>query len=212
MPPRTLPFLSAVTAGLLVGAILHTFGCSGPQPLSVAIRPTDEAAYVRHLGEQGQSPCEAYLAWKSQETGQTIEQVRAADAAIEDSGNPFSARRDPSAVSKGAVIYKLHCASCHGENVDGRGPGLPVALDSLDFHSFSKRFAVTLHGGAPRAWYRKIQEGVTSETKGPDGKPLAMPPFKDVLAKEQTWLAITYLQSLDMNASTAKESPVKEGK
>lgn len=66
-----------------------------------------------------------------------------------------------------------------------------------DFHAFGKRFAVTLHGGAPRAWFKKISEGYGETVNYPSGSGPAMPTFKDTLAREQIWLAITYLQSLD---------------
>lgn len=200
MTSRTSHLLSVSIIGVSAVSMSLIHGCSGPQPLSVAIRPADETAYNQFLQMSPQSPKQAFYAWKSHETGKSLAQVEAQDMQLDGSGNPFSARTDHQAVSRGAVVYKLHCASCHGDNADGRGPALPRALDSLDFHAFSKRFAVTLHGGAPRAWYRKISEGMTSETLGPDGKPLAMPPFGDVLAREQIWLAITYLQSLDMHA------------
>ncbi len=65
---------------------------------------------------------------------------------------------------------------------------------------FGKRFAVTLHGGAPRAWFKKISEGFGAPVTYPTGPGTAMPAFKDVLAREQIWLVITYLQSLDAYA------------
>jgi mono/diheme cytochrome c family protein len=66
---------------------------------------------------------------------------------------------------------------------------------NMNFHRFGVRFAVTLHGGAPRKWFDRISNGVVG--------PPAMPAFKDTLAREQIWLTVTYLQSLDAD--------VKEG-
>lgn len=193
----------AAAACTMAAAIVG--GCSGPQPLSVAIRPADEAAYADALRAAPQAPREAFFAWKARATGKPVAELVALDAQMSTTSNPFSAKSDYDAVSRGAVIYKVHCASCHGENVDGRGPAMPVALPKMDFHAFDKRFAATLHGGAPKAWFQKITDGFTSETPGPDGKPLAMPPFRDVLAREQVWLTITYLQTLDMNAQKQGE-------
>ncbi len=176
-------------------------GCSGPPPLSQAIRAADEKAYTQALAANGASPRSAYFAWQAAATGRNAGELASADAQLSATSNPFSARRDVDAVGRGAVLYKIHCASCHGENVDGKGPAMKVDLPNMDFHSFSKRFAVTLHGGAPKAWFKKIDEGFTSEVKNPDGTPIAMPPFRDVLAREQIWLTITYLQSLDVDAA-----------
>lgn len=197
------PLVATGTTAAIIALIVA--GCSGPQPLSVAIRPADEAAYVQSLAAHANSPKRAFFALKASDTSQSIAQLEELDRQLSTTSNPFSARSDHSAVSRGAVIYKAHCVSCHGENSDGSGPAMPVPLTTLDFHSFSKRFAATIHGGAPKAWFQKINEGFTSETLGPDGKPLAMPAFGDVLAREQIWLTITYLQSLDMNAEKRGE-------
>jgi mono/diheme cytochrome c family protein len=107
-------------------------------------------------------------------------------------------------VSRGAAIYKVHCQTCHGENADGHGLALANTTPRMNFHRFANRFAVTLHGGAPIAWYKKLSEGYTSKVANPDGTHNAMSPFKDVLAKEEIWLAITYLQSLDIHAPASQ--------
>ena len=88
--------------------------------------------------------------------------------------------------------------SCHGADAKGSGPEMTQSTEEMNFHRFSTRFAVTLHGGAPSKWFRVIDEGVASET-GVDveGRPLVMKPFHDILAREQIWLVVTYLQSLE---------------
>lgn len=204
MPVPTMRQLVTVCTFTTTIALIVA-GCSGPQPLNVAIRPADEAAYTQALAQAANSPKGAFFALKARESGKTRNELEQLDDQLSTTSNPFSARSDHAAVSRGAVIYKVHCANCHGENADGHGPAMPVALSTLDFHSFSKRFAATIHGGAPKAWFLKINEGFNSETIGPDGKPLAMPAFRDVLAREQIWLTITYLQSLDMNAEKRSE-------
>jgi len=172
--------------------------CSGPQPLNVAIREQDEQTYRRLLSEHEQSPRAAWFAWKAQHDSITVTEATTRDALLSTTANPFDARRDPQAVSLGAVLYKAHCMDCHGEQVDGRGPAMSQPAPELDFHRFSKRFAVTVHHGAPRAWFGKIAEGAPAAKGNP-----AMPAFKDVLAREQIWLAVTYLQSLNADAHTA---------
>ncbi|GMV97965.1 MAG: hypothetical protein AMXMBFR83_23180 [Phycisphaerae bacterium] len=184
----------------MLGILLIAWGCSGPRPLNEAIRPADEQAYLAALREHPEPPRLAFYHWKARTTGRSLSEVERADQALSTTRNPFDANRDPVAVSRGAVVYKAHCLTCHGENADGRGPTMPALLPRMDFHAFDKRFAVTLHRGAPRTWFRKINEGYTSEVVNADGSLNTMPPFKDTLAREQIWLAITYLQSLDAYA------------
>ena len=186
----------AVSLGLLAAVA----GCSGPQSLSTATRSEDKRAYAQALAKHPNSPRDAFFAWKVSDRADAGKHADAAsDAELSETKNPFS-RKDPGAVSRGAVIYQAHCLSCHGENADGRGPAMPRALAKMDFHTFGKRFAITLHGGAPKKWFRRISDGYTSDVRNPDGTANAMPALRDVLAREQIWLAITYLQSLDKDA------------
>ena len=186
----------------IAGALLLTLGlagCQGPQPLSLAIRPQDEQAFAALQAEGQGTPGEAFLKAKAQAKHITLAQARAQDMALSTRKNPFRARHDQGAVSRGAVIYKNECMQCHGQGVDGRGPALPVPLDSLNFHRFGLRMDITMHGGAVGKWFRVIQNGTSTTVKTADSQPLtiSMPPFKDRLAREQVWLVITYLQSLD---------------
>lgn len=198
--------IHSVAQGL---ALLQLLGCSGPQPLSVAVRREHQTAYTAALRQHPDSPRQAFYTWKAAQTGLTVEQVAQADAELSTTRNPFNANSQPDNVSRGAVIYQQHCMTCHGEQADGRGPAMKAALPKMDFHSFDHRFAVTLHGGAPRTWFKKISEGYTSEVVNPDGSPNTMPAMKDVLAREQIWLAITYLQSLDAHAGSSHEAAAK---
>lgn len=184
--------------------LLGVGACSGPQPLNVAIRAADESAYTEALDQHASSPRDAFLAWKASLTGKPVAELATADAALSTTSNPFNANRDPVAVSRGAVIYKAHCMRCHGEEVRGGGKDMLPEHPCKDFHAFGKRFAVTLHGGAPRAWFGKISEGFGPEVRYPGGSSRAMPAFGDQLAREQIWLVITYLQSLDVYAEPEK--------
>ncbi|MFQ5590391.1 MAG: c-type cytochrome [Phycisphaerae bacterium] len=179
---------------------LGGLACSGPIPLSVAIHSADEDAYLTYIHNRAQSPREAFYAWKAEMNGRSVAEVRVADNALSTGHNPFSARKDNRAVSQGAVIYKYNCRSCHGERADGRGRDVTYPQPTMDAHRFAKRFAATIHGGAPRKWFRRISEGRTSEIVNPDGTRNTMPPFANTLAREQIWLVITYLQSLDVYA------------
>ena len=196
LAPKAVKTALRLAAPLTVLAL----ACSGPQPLKVAIRGPDLQSYQAAVARYGPSPKQAFIAARAAETGRTAEEIAAQDERISTTRNPFKAARDPSAVSKGAVIYQAMCMRCHGENVGGNGPDMLPAHPTKDFHAFDKRFAVTLHGGAPRAWFNKISNGYGPTVESPSGPGQAMPPFKDALAREQIWLAITYLQSLDQHA------------
>ena len=187
--------LAIASAGL--GAAVS--GCSGPQPLDLAIDPRDEAAYAATCEAPGETPRHAFLAARAAQRGIPFEEADRFDRAISPTENPFQARSDQPAVSRGAVIYRHECMVCHGEHADGRGGQMPVQLESMDFHRFSQRVLITLKGGAKEKWFRTISQGVTVDAKDPEGAvySVAMPAFSDRLAREQIWLAITYLQSLD---------------
>jgi mono/diheme cytochrome c family protein len=186
-----------ILSGSLVITCWALVACSGPQPLTRAIQPADESAYSQALADHDNNPGEAFLAMRAQQSGVSLKQATERDQMLSTTRNPFKARKDPVAVSRGAVVYKQHCADCHGQDADGRGTRFDEPLADADFHDFSHRFAVTLHNGAPRAWFRKITGGYTSKTPDSDGTFAQMPAFGDTLAREQVWLVITYLQSLD---------------
>ena len=180
--------------------IPFVLGCSGPIPLSIAIDPQDESEYTGYLNAFKQDGRKAYLRWMTQERGVSKLELVALDETLSTTTNPFDAYTDPQAVSRGAVMYKMHCARCHGDDATGNGPSMLADHPTADFHSFEKRFASTLHRGAPRSWFRKISEGHGDEVKYDDERTRAMPAFGDQLTREQIWLAITYLQSLDQYA------------
>lgn len=202
MPQRSRNVMLVLSVAVNIGVIV--WGCSGPQPLAQAIRAEDREAFLPRMQSGIHAPKRAYFEWKAEQTSQTVEQVAEEDASLSTTRNPFQANRDHQAVSRGAIIYQVHCATCHGESAEGKGPGMVYSTPRMGFHSFDKRFAATLHGGAPRAWFKKINEGFASEVTNPDGSHSSMPAFGDVLAREQIWLAITYLQSLDMYASASQ--------
>lgn len=196
--------VTARRAVALAGApivVLTVACCSGPQPLSRAVDPDDAAIYLGMFESAEQTPRDAFLAWRSEMLGITVEEAAARDAALGSRRNPFNARRDLSAVSRGAVIYSNECMDCHGPNADGTGPMMPGPLDSMDFHRFGMRFAVGLHNGAPKSWFRTLRDGASAEVELEDGTSavVEMPGYSDRLAVEQIWLLVTYLQSRDMD-------------
>lgn len=172
--------------------------CAGPPSLGLVMLPEHESAYRSALLAHPESPRDAFTAWMAQERSLSANEVRDRDARLSQTQNPFDANRDRQAVSLGATLYKAHCARCHGDQVDGRGPDVRPEAPCKDFHAPGTRFAVWLHRGAPRAWFKKIRDGAGIRVAYPDGESTAMPPFRDQLSNEQIWLVITYLQSLDV--------------
>lgn len=199
-------FLSPLHAvGLMLGvgvAVLWPLGCAGPVPLHLAIDPQDETAYVAALNAANGDASRGFAEWMATERGISAKAVLTADARFSATRNPFSARSDRRAVSRGAVIYKIHCVRCHGEDSRGHGPSTLPGTPATDFKTFGKRFTATLHGGAPRKWFGVIRDGSGEVVDYPDERTTAMPPFAGKLTREQTWQVITYLQSLDVHAGT----------
>lgn len=194
---RTNKRAARVAVVLMAVPFMH---CAGPQPLDVAINMVDERAYVEHLNDANLDARRAYLEWMAAERDESTEILLAADKAVSTKRNPFDAYTDPQAVSRGAVIFKMHCARCHGQDARGNGPSALPDHPAKNFHSFGKRLTSTLHRGAPRKWFRIISEGTGDVVEYPDGASKAMPAFGEIMTREQIWLAITYLQSLDMHA------------
>jgi len=195
--------LCLMTVAALAGGITS---CAGPQPLHVAIRPQDEAEYLSFANDADLDGRIAFARWMAGERGTTAQAVLDADRQLSETKNPFDAYHDPQAVSRGAVIFKVHCVRCHGADARGHGPATLADHPAGDFKSFGKRFAATLHRGAPRKWFRVIRDGTGDVVQYPDGPSPAMPPFGDTLAREQIWLVITYLQSLDAYAGDTTAS------
>ena len=182
---------------VLIGAICLLWACAGPQPLNSAIRPADRADYERLVPTVGTNARQAFLADKARQQGISLAQAQQQDLALPTDHNPFSARHDPSAVSRGAVLFQANCTKCHGTNADGAGTDLAQPVPELSFHDFGTRFAVTLHGGAPRKWFRIINEGADPLAVEWSDQPIVMHGYQEELAREQIWLLITYLQSID---------------
>ncbi len=179
---------------------LGATGCAGPVALSIAIDPQDETAYVAALNDMNMDARTAFADWMAAERHETPADILLSDVQFSQTRNPFDAYRDDTAVSRGAVLYKIHCARCHGEDARGRGPSILEDHPAKDFKSFGKRFAATLHRGAPRKWFRVIRDGNGDFVDYPEGRQKAMPAFGEQFTREQIWLVITYLQSLDVHA------------
>lgn len=185
--------------------------CSGPVPLTDAIQPRHDVAYLEHLNAEHMNGRAAYLNWTSAESGKPIAELEKQDAALSTTRNPFDAYTDADALSRGAVLFKYHCARCHGDDASGKGPSVLPDHPANDFRAFGQRFAATLHRGAPRRWFKSITEGTGDIVTYPDEpQGPAMPAFGNNLTREQVWLLITYLQSLDARFPGDADSTASE--
>ncbi len=188
--------LATITLAITTGS------CAGPQPLRVAINSQHESAYLSFVNEANLDGRAAFAEWMAQERGVSTEEVLRLDKQISSTRNPFDAYKDSRVVSRGAVIYTVHCLGCHGADARGRGPATLDGYPANDFKTFGSRFAATLHRGAPRKWFRVIRDGAGDTVEYPNATTSAMPPFSGKLANEQIWQVITYLQTLDIHPLT----------
>lgn len=92
--------------------------------------------------------------------------------------NPVKA--DDASLKMGAMLYKKHCASCHGRT--GMGDG--VKARSLDTHP----------GDMTEDYFKKFTDGEVffMTEKGRD----EMPSYEGKLADEDIWNLVNYMKSL----------------
>jgi mono/diheme cytochrome c family protein len=182
------------TCVLSVGVASAFAGCGGGNGNSKAPQFTerDYAPIAR-----AQAPAAAYLQWKAKTDGRPSDEILSADEAMAAGRNPYSTE-DADAVRSGRVIYIAHCAGCHGDNADGRGPVMAGQyLKAMDFHAGGKSHSIFFGGGGtPRKWFDRVHDGVASKSPKVDGSPNQMPPFRDTLTNEQIWLSLTYLHGV----------------
>ena len=157
----------------------------------------ERSTYARLLVESDNVPRDAFFKWKSSLEGTPLDVVALADddGKIAVDTPPFDPRSDLESVRRGAVIFAAHCAGCHGENADGRGRDMAVLLTTMNMRSYSRRFAVTNFSSVPAKWFKSVSDGKVARALKPNGDPISMPPFRDIMAREQIWLALGYLMS-----------------
>lgn len=94
--------------------------------------------------------------------------------------NPITA--DPVSIQRGALLYSINCAMCHG--VDGRGDG-PLAnyYESNPPTDLTSSYISFLFDGA---LYRTISQGFGQ-----------MPPFYENLLPRERWDVINFMRTLE---------------
>ena len=116
---------------------------------------------------------------------------------------------DPRQVALGAAVYRQHCASCHGANLegqpdwrtrkpDGKLPAPPHdATGHTWHHSDAQLFRITRHGLKPPL--------------APEGYRSDMPAFDDTLSDEQIWAALAYIKNRWPADIRARQEALNEG-
>jgi cytochrome c oxidase cbb3-type subunit 2/cytochrome c oxidase cbb3-type subunit I/II len=101
-------------------------------------------------------------------------------------------------LAKGKELFDTHCASCHGPEGRGNGPGAQhFLIRPRDFTMATYRYRSTQAGNMPLDGdlYRSIARGLWGT---------AMPPWH-FLAEHQIWLLVDYVKSLaERTAGSAK--------
>ena len=97
--------------------------------------------------------------------------------------SPMSSVAD--AAPRGKAVYVAHCASCHGPQGKGDGPGSDYAADLTD----DLRTELNTEG----VLFYKILNGRIKYGKGPTED---MPAFQGKLEKDQVWQLVEYLKVL----------------
>jgi high-affinity iron transporter len=89
----------------------------------------------------------------------------------------------PQARARGRELFLVHCAICHGERADGRGPRRgSLAPAPTNFRDPSWRSRTT-----PARSFESVRSGKP-------GTP--MPSWQPVLSESETWDVVAYLHSV----------------
>jgi mono/diheme cytochrome c family protein len=93
--------------------------------------------------------------------------------------------RTPATIERGAAIYAMHCASCHGVAGTGDGPaGRALSPRPGNLAWLAKM---------PMSRWDPFMYWTIAEGGAQFGTP--MPAFKDTLATNDIWAAVTYIQA-----------------
>jgi len=187
---RLVALAAAATAVVVVGC------SSGPAPLASLVSPGALDAWDARVAAHGGDAKEAWFAFRAEETGRSIEDLRAADAALPVRRNPFD-RDDLRTAQLGAMLYEAYCLECHGANAGGYAEDGRRLDGHKDFHHGHIRGAVDLSAGYVAGWFRRVAEGSVAGDEVEDGTPAEMPAFGELLTREQIWLTVTYLTTKD---------------
>lgn len=110
---------------------------------------------------------------------------------------------DGARLEAAATLFRKNCAACHGESGDGRGPGAAaLAAQGIGQHggaaapkkpaAFTR--AGSMLGGTSELYYAKVRRG---------GMGTGMPSWGPVLTRDETWMLVDYLWTLQFRPARA---------
>lgn len=152
-------------------------GCSKPY------HPTVPDDVTPRLGD-------AWFEARAAELGISVEKARARDEALSEEAPPKGVW-DAQTAKEAAAIWASICAECHGRNGDLEGVQEAPVMPKRKWGTFGARMGFLFGGDKMRAGiFRTIAHG------GPqhDGKPSPMQAFYPMLAKEQIWALVFYIE------------------
>lgn len=96
---------------------------------------------------------------------------------------------NPERVTLGKTVYEENCVVCHGKDL--KGPENPKDFTGLKPPRLDGAGHSAHH--ADHAMFEQVVNGSRDKA----GKPVdnGMPPFKEILSKDQIWSALTYIKS-----------------
>jgi mono/diheme cytochrome c family protein len=115
---------------------------------------------------------------------------------------------DARQVALGAIVYRDHCASCHGANLEGQPNWMSRKPDG--------RFPAPPHDETGHTWHHP-DETLFDLTKlglkpplAPAGYQSDMPAFGPVLTDEQIWAVLAFIKSRWPEKIRARHSSLNE--
>jgi mono/diheme cytochrome c family protein len=94
--------------------------------------------------------------------------------------NPVEA--DEASITRGGVLYAIHCQMCHGQTAEGNGPIAPFLLNARPANLTSPVVQAKSDGSI-----------FLTITNGVDGK---MPPLNENLTVPERWDLVNYLRTI----------------
>lgn len=100
---------------------------------------------------------------------------------------------DPRQVAWGKALYGEHCATCHGDNLQGETPDWRSRKDS-------GALPAPPHDGTGHTWHHPDQQLFAITKQGiapfaPAGYVTDMPAFGEVLSDAEIWAILAYIKS-----------------
>lgn len=97
--------------------------------------------------------------------------------------------KDSSLVAQGKIIYRMHCASCHGNNLEGQPNWKQLGPDGL--------WPAPPHDDSGHTWHHSDNHLINTVKKGvvrPNGMASKMPAFSEVLTDDEIIAVLSFIK------------------